>query len=304
MKNTPPQDDRLELLFRHAGLSEKQAKLYRILLSDGEQRPAFLSRKSGIKRGNTYALLRDLKLRGLVTEFEKGKITYFRPEPPSKLLELIAGREKDIHIARDIASDMVPRLTSQWKTAINRPIVQLYEGKEGMERVFEDIYGPKGGDKTVWGCVDIERVHVEFPKKLEKKLIPMRKKHKWIAKSLFTDNAGGHALKARDTKELRESYLVDGGKYPLPAELDIYDDKISLLSFEQGEFVGLIIQNEPFAQTLRSIFKLAYLAARNQPTSARLQERRGQASAQDLPPVQIQESPGPSQRLSGKTQES
>lgn len=297
-------DDRMELLFRHAGLSEKQAKLYRILLADGEQRPAFLSRKSGIKRGNTYALLRDLKNRGLVSEFEKSKITYFRPEPPTQLLVLIAGREKDLHIARDLACDMVPRLTSQWKAAINRPIVQLYEGKEGMEKVFEDIYGPKGDDKVVWGCVDIERVHIEFPKQLEKKLIPMRRKYKWFAKSIFTDNDGGKALKVRDIKELRESYLVDGETYPLPAEIDIYDDKITLLSFEQQEFVGLIIQNAPFAQTLRSLFKLAYQAAQNPPKPARRQAQPVQASVEDPRPAQILKSPDLFLRSSDKTDQS
>ena len=74
MKKPPVVDDRLELLFRHAGLAEKQAKLYRLLLTTGEERVSTLSRRSGIKRCNVYALLRDLKVRGLVSEFEKGNI--------------------------------------------------------------------------------------------------------------------------------------------------------------------------------------------------------------------------------------
>lgn len=132
----------------------------------------------------------------------------------------------------------------------------------------------------------------------------MRKKYKWIAKSLFTNNAGGQALKACDNKELRESYLVDGNSYPLPAEIDIYDDKVTMLSFQQNEFVGIIIQNAPFAQTLRSIFMLAYQAARNLQTCALPQEQPVQASSAGRRPAQTQKLPGPSPRPSGKTQAS
>lgn len=296
VKKHPVQDDRLELLFRHAGMSEKQAKLYRLLLMDGQSRPSTLAKKSGLKRGNVYALLKDLAFRGLVTEFEKDKVAYFRPEPPEKLASLIQAREKDVEIAKSLARDLLPRLTSQWKTSVNRPIVSLYEGKDGMETVFEDIYGPKGGDNIVWGCVDIERVHVEFPEKLEKKLIPMRKKHRWLAKSIFVDNEGGRALKARDNTQLRQSYLIDGKRFPLPSEIDVYDDKITMLSFEHNEFVGLVIQNASFAQTLRSIFKLAYRAAQHQRAPAHPQEPPVQASAADPLPAQTQKTPDASLR--------
>lgn len=301
MKKQSVGDDRLELLFRHAGLSDKQATLYRLLLTDGESRPSILSKKSGLKRGNVYALLKDLAFRGLVTEFEKEKVTYFRPEPPDRIAALIDAREKDVAMAKSLAADLLPRLTSQWKTSVNRPIVKLYEGKDGMEKVLEDIYGPKGGDNIVWGAVDIERMHIEFPEKLEKKLIPLRKKHQWTANSIFIDNPGGQALKARDGQELRESYLVDGKRFPLPAEIDIYDDKITMLSFEQNEFVGLIVQNESFAQTLRSIFKLAYQAARIQSALSHPQEQALQGSVPDRPHTQRRNTPVPSPHSSGKT---
>ena len=47
-------DERLELLFRHAGLSEKQAKLYRMLLIDGQERVSTLSRKQALREIPTH----------------------------------------------------------------------------------------------------------------------------------------------------------------------------------------------------------------------------------------------------------
>lgn len=253
MKNRIAEDNRLELLFRHAGLSEKQAKLYRILLADGEQRPAFLSRKSGIKRGNTYALLRDLKLRGLVTEFEKSKITYFRPEPPEKLAALIDAREKNVGIAKLLARDLLPRLNSQWKTSVGRPVVRYFEGETGIHDVFADIYAPK--KDIVYGCVDLEVADAAFPKHIIKDLIPLRIRNKVTAYSLVADSPQTRAIAAKDEVQLRKTVLVDKKEYPLPAEIDVYEDKIAMLSFEKGEFIGVIIQHGAFAQSLKSIFR-------------------------------------------------
>lgn len=252
--NSPIVDDRLALLFRHAGLSDKQATLYRLLLTDGEARPSTLSKKSGLKRGNVYALLKDLAFRGLVNEFEKEKVTYFRPEPPEKIASLIEAREKDVSIAKSLAADLLPRLTSQWKTSIGKPVIRTYEGETGIHEVFQDIYAPK--KDIVYGCVDLEHADQAFPEHILKKLIPVRIRNKVVAHSLVADSPQARQIAAQDAAQLRKTTLVDKSKYPLPAEIDVYDDKIAMLSFEKGEFIGIVIQNEAFAQSLRSIFKL------------------------------------------------
>lgn len=256
MKKQRVEDDRLELLFRHAGLAEKQAKLYRLLLSTGEERVSALSRKSGIKRGNTYALLRDLKTRGLVTEFEKGKITYFRPEPPEKLVSIIEAREKEVAIAKTLASDMIPTLAGQYRMAVNRPTVTYLEGEEGLRRVFEDIYTPD--KKEIHGALDIEASNEVFPEFITKELIPQRVRYKikgWalLGKSLITEE-----LAKNDEKQLRTTILFDKENYPLPAEIEVYEDKIAMMSFAKGEFIGLIIQNHDFATSLQSIFRFIF----------------------------------------------
>ncbi len=254
--NRPVIDNRVELLFRHAGLSEKQAKLYRLLLIDGEARPSTLSKKSGVKRGNVYALLKDLAFRGLVTEFEKEKVTYFRPEPPEKLASLIEYQEKEAAVAKNLAAELLPGLTSQWKTAIGKPVIRYYEGEAGIHEVFKDIYAPK--KDIVYGCVDLEMADRAFPEHIIKNLIPLRIRNKVVAYSLVADSPDARLVAAKDAAHLRKTILLDKTEFPLPAEIDVYEDKIAMLSFEKGEFLGIVIQNEAFAQSLRSIFKKAF----------------------------------------------
>lgn len=256
-KSKPPiPDERLEFLFRHAGLSEKQAKLYRLLLMDGEARPSTLSKKSGIKRGNVYALLKDLSFRGLVTEVEKEKVTYFRPEPPEKLVSIIEAREKEIAIAITLARDMIPKLAGQYRMAVNKPTVTYLEGEEGLRRVFEDIYTPD--KKEIHGALDIEASNEVFPEFITRDLIPRRIRYKIKAWALLGKSQATEDLAKNDERQLRTTILFDKQRYPLPAEIEVYEDKIAMMSFAKGEFIGLIIENHDFATSLHSIFRFIF----------------------------------------------
>lgn len=278
----PIPDERLELLFRHAGLSEKQAKLYRLLLTDGEARPSSLSKKSGLKRGNVYALLHDLSFRGLITEFEKEKVTYFRPEPPGRLTTLIEARKKDATIADELAIDLLPGLNRQYTLAVGKPTIRYFEGAEGIHEVFSDIYAPK--KEPVWGCVDLEIASNAFPEHITKTLIPLRVKHNVFANSLVADSPTSRAIQSEDGKQLRNTVIVNKKTHPLPAEIDVYEDKIAMLSFEKGKFVGILIQNQAFATTLKSVFGLAF--------AARHQKNQTSSGLQKAPAPPPSETPG------------
>lgn len=252
-------DERLELLFRQLGLSEKQAKIYRVLLGRKTARAALLSKKSGINRSNTYVLLTDLVRRGLVRELSKGQVKSFQAVEPVKLLQLAQQRQRDLEAANKLAEEMVPELTKEWKASVGRPVVRYYEGTEGLETVFEDIYAKKDG--PVYGCVDLEKLEEVFPAKLASKLLPMRIKHGLMAYSLLGDSARARELREQDKQQLRQSILIDKTEFPMPAEIDVYEDKVAMLSFETGEFVGVIVQNAAFAQSLRSLLRLVFAKA-------------------------------------------
>lgn len=57
-------------------------------------------------------------------------------------------------------------------------------------------------------------------------------------------------------EELREVYLVPKEKFPFENEINIYDDKVAIIS--HADKVGVIIQNQSIADTQKAIFKLAF----------------------------------------------
>jgi len=249
-------DITLEPLFSALGLSEKESRLYRILLEIGEGTPSAITHKSGLKRGITYVLLYQMEKRGLITTFKKDKKTHFRLESPYKLKELINDKRKEVEQVEKSLETILPQLTSQYKMAIGKPTIRYFEGKEGLAEIFKDIYAPK--EDTVYGAIEPSLIDQVFPGFSESELVPSRQKTKLQVKCLFSDTDFGKKLHGGDKEAYRESILVDKDKYPMPAEIEVYDHKVALLSFRKDDFLGLIIENEDIAILLKSVFRFLF----------------------------------------------
>ena len=246
----------LDLLFNQLGFSEKEVKVYRVLLEKGESGAGDIIKKSGLKRGITYAVLYNLSDKGLVRTYEKHGKTYFQVESPLRIMEMVEKKKQELSAIEINMKQVVPQLVSQYKLALGKPTIQYFEGEEGLLKVFDDIYAPK--EDIVYGMADLDNIDNVFPKHIDKQLVPDRIKNKVTAYSFFPKSSLSEELHNNDEKQLRKSVLVDREKYPMPAEIDIYQDKIAMMSFTKGEFIGLLIENKDFAQTLRTLFKLAF----------------------------------------------
>ncbi len=248
--------NQLEKLFIAIGLTDKESKVYRVLLDGGDLSAGEIINRTHLKRGITYNLLYKLEKDGLVTQTSKGTKTHFRPESPQKLFDLLERKKAQVDYLSANFSQILPKLVSQYKLSVGRPTVRYFEGEQGIRDVFEDIYGPK--KDVVYGCVDLEKADEAFPAYILEELIPKRIKNRIMAHSFIADSPQAIEIAKKDKFHLRKSKLVDKKKFPLPAEIDVYEDKIAMLTFIKGEFIGFIIENRDLAETLRSIFKLAF----------------------------------------------
>ena len=246
----------MEQLLKLLGLSEKESRVYEALLKIGQGPAAAIIKASGLKRGITYSVLDSLAKTGLIKKFNKEGKAWFQPEPPQKLQELAEAKIKEAQLAKAQVEEILPKLSSQYRLALGKPTIRYFEGKQGLVEVFEDIYAPK--KEPVYGAVDVDKIESVFEGWSIGKLIPSRLKTGLKVKVLFNDTQIAKKLHARDKKEKRTSILLDQKKYPLPAEIEAYENKIALMSFKKGDFLGLIIENEDFAITLRSVFKFLF----------------------------------------------
>jgi HTH-type transcriptional regulator, sugar sensing transcriptional regulator len=246
----------LENILQDLGLSDKEARIYRLLIEVGKIPAGELIKKSQLKRGITYNILEKLKKKGLITSFVNNKKAYFQANSPYLLLELAKTKKQEMENAEKSLNNLLPSIYSMYKMSIGKPTVRFFEGEEGIRRVFDDIYKPK--KEPVYGCVDLEKADAAFPSYIQKQLIPKRVKNKVQAYSIIADSKEARIIVKENAKQLRKTLLLDKEKFPLPAEIDVYEDKIAMMTFARGEFVGLIVENGDLAQSLKSIFKYAF----------------------------------------------
>jgi len=241
---------------QNLGLSETEVSLYELLLTLGTVPVGEIIKASGKKRPTVYKALYSLQKKKLVRSQEIKKKINFSPEPPTELMRQTDQQYHDLQHVKDSLQALLPQLNASYIQSVEKPIVREYMGVSGLKEVFNDIYSPK--EDAIYGCVDLEISDKAVPTYVEDELIPLRVRNGVLAKTFLGSSIRAEEVKKSDPESLRESILLNKIEYPLPAEIDVYEDKVAMLSFQQGEFVGLIIQNKDFATSLKTIFKLAF----------------------------------------------
>lgn len=117
------------------GFSEKEARIYLSLLEMGHAVVSEIAKKAGINRSTAYILLESLFERKLVSVSEKNKTQYFSALPPRQLVKVM---QEDLQQAKsrvDLAEKLLTQLSGIYKGVGVRPLLTLYEGEEGIEKV-------------------------------------------------------------------------------------------------------------------------------------------------------------------------
>lgn len=237
------------------GLNPEETEMYLSLLEHGTQGATQLSKTTHIKRTYVYPIARSLTQKGLVSQTIRNHVALFTPLSPDRLLALAQEKKQRAQQAEHSLDGILSSLKEKYQAIDTKPIITSYEGVEGVKKIFHDIYAPK--NEPVYGCVDLKKSEEALSQYIIKDLIPLRIKNNVHAKTLLADSPQAKELTKIDKESLRESMLIDTALYPIPAEIDVYEDKVALLSFAKGQFVGVLIQNKDIAQSMKSLFKLA-----------------------------------------------
>ena len=89
-----------------------------------------------------------------------------------------------------------------------------------------------------------------------------RRAKKGVAiRAILPDTPESRERQSRDEKELRESRLVPAKAYDFSPEINIYDDKVAIISL--AEKLGIIIESKEIAEAHKKIFELAWKGAEN-----------------------------------------
>lgn len=232
------------------GLSEKEARVFLALLACGESTPVEVARRSGIKRPTTYLTLESLAQKGLATHAKHGRGVRYRALDPSNLFE-------SRHSALQRLRGMLPAMSALAEQKRATPEMRVFEGLAGLRQVMEDTLSSRG-EILCW--VDLDLVTRKVFRRYWPEYVQKRLKKNLRVRAIMVSDETALAFKRRDKAELRESVLIPKSQFPLHGEMNIYNDKIAILSYMDP--VGVIIQNQALADMQRSIFNLSFQLAK------------------------------------------
>lgn len=242
-------------LFTNLGLSPKEASVLEALLELGSARVSEVSSKAGLNRTTAYDILESLQGMGLVSSVGETKRKTYAAERPDALVAYLERRKREFEQKAEQARTALPDLRSLYNEKGSKPRVRFYEGKAGIESVYEDTLT---SSETIRAYASVDDMHKALPGYFPKYYQRRTKKGIHI-RAILPDTPIGKERKSMDEKEARESRLVPAEKLGFNLEINVYDDKVAIMSLVE-EF-GVIIQSKRIAEAQKNIFELAWEAA-------------------------------------------
>lgn len=235
----------LSKILQSLGLTEKEAKVYLANLEIGTNVVSEIGKKAKINRVTTYDILQKLTQKALVSSFTKNKLKYFTAEDPEKVFSEYQKRIKNL----EESLPELKRLTGETKHAK----VRYFEGIEGIKKIYEDTLTAKTELLNYANSAEIRNHWPEY----DEEYVAKRHAKKIYLKGIAPLDELGIKVQSESPKFHREIRLVPGEQYNFTNEINIYDDKVAIISFND-ELIGTIIESPSIANTQRAIFNMAW----------------------------------------------
>lgn len=234
------------------GLRPLEATVYLTSLKLGQATVGKISRDSGIQRTFVYDLLNELGEKGMISCTEIRGVKNFSAISFESFKRIQENKVKKFEA-------LLPELRLLEKSVGDRPKITMYEGRDGLIAAQYDTLQYPNSEILAYAAS--EGLYYDEPG-LAKNYIKERVKNKIKVRAICPDSEPLRSYVERDKAELRASRVVPADRFPFTNEIDIYGNKVAILSYT-GELLAVIIESESVAKTQRMIFELAWIGAQH-----------------------------------------
>lgn len=246
----------IDKVLQRIGLSDKEVAVYVASLRLGAQPLAVIAQYARINRSTAYDVFEELIKKGLAHKIPKGATTYFEVLDTSNLLRYLEREKKEM--LRDYekqqadVTQILPLLQSLENPQSKRPKVKFYEGEKGMREAYEQTFT---SHEIIRGYANPEEMHKGlpgfFPEYYERRVTANLE-----VRAIMPDNEVSVERSKRDAIELRQSRLIPRDRYTFIPEMNIFDDKVLIASWQ--EQFAIIIESEEIADLHKNMYDLLW----------------------------------------------
>ena len=246
-----------------AELTLSQAEILDFLYQNGDVKASEIAKKIKRSRAIVYKEAEELAKLGLVEKKEKpNKVAVFSAGHPSLLKKLIEKKETQLEKDKNLLDSFLPDIVSSYNLNHNRPGIRFFEGVNGLREIYDEILNDGK---------DFYLVRTAYEPVYNDKIVPIvedfvsERIKKGIKVSAIIPSDVNDV--AKDMKWLMERFNVNKNDYTAPVEIDVFGNKVAILSFGD-ELIGMIIESKQIAQSMKQFFLLVTVASKNNKKNA------------------------------------
>jgi len=236
-------------ILQEIGLTEYEAKIYLVLLSNSQISAYELAEKAGLYRQVTYDSLKRLMEKGFVNSVTEGKTKLFKAIDPNLILELLNEKTENY-------KQILPELKKISKSSKQPLNVETYKGKNILRIALRDIINnskAKGGEvlcTAVNEFIALEKYKL-IVQQYERDLLHYKIKEKVIIK----ENTKGIFKKATSKyRKIPEKFFNEN-------PVQIYGNNVQIIIWGNPDYL-IIIRNKGVADSYRKQFELMWSIAK------------------------------------------
>lgn len=239
-----------EQILAKVGLSTDEVKVYELLLKEGELPARAVITGAGLKRGTAYYVLKGLKNKGLLEQFEKHKKAYFRLEPPSRIRDYIEAQGQRLKETSSTVEAVIPQMLSQYNLVLHKPGVRFFEGDAGVKAVAFDSLS---STTEIYSYIDNEAVN-KYIADVNREYLKGSRRVK-IRKKMITIDSPYIREHAKDMDPATREVRVIQSALPFSTVMQIYDNRVSYITLTDQQKIGVIIEDASIYKMHKTIFE-------------------------------------------------
>lgn len=245
----------------HLNLDPKEIEIYLQLLKLGVSRASIIARHTKLPRTTAQNILMRLEKEGIVTKQIEKNVYLFSPVHPENLSKVLEVKKRETASQYDKQIEelkkVTPQLVSMMQSSQSLPNVSFYRGKDAIRKVLFDTLTSKTELKD-FANIDAMFEHVQ---KINDEYVAEREGTKITKRSLLLDTPFAREIYERGTyssKSHKGYKWINQELYPFALEMNIYDGKVSYITYVKNDFVGVIIENDHIYQLHDSLWNLIW----------------------------------------------
>ncbi len=229
------------------GLSDKESRVYMAMLELGESSIIPIARHATIKRTTVYNYLEEFQRLGLISISTRNGRRYYSANSPNRLRVMLRDRLEQVET-------IIPNLFSMWKEDEEKPSVQMFEGLDGLKRVFELSLECESKKIDV---IPIESAgHVFVGPEYIARYIEKARAAEITFRSLRLPTDAYEKFRLYDPEEHDNRVIRVAPEWFTPQSyIQIYDNNVGIFSHAKEIPYALVITSQSYAHTMRLFFE-------------------------------------------------